>query len=64
MIQRKNNIGSVCEFTPETAEEELMLLYGRIKAFEAYLNNYEFIEKDVCAEMLGLKLEKGKENRR
>lgn len=69
MIQRKENLVSemptiknkACqEFTPETAEEELMMIYGRLKAFEAYLNNTEFASREICADMLGLKIAKGK----
>lgn len=69
MIQRKESMinemptikNKECqEFTPETAEEELMMIYGRLKAFEAYLNNTEFASREICAEMLGLTITKGK----
>lgn len=69
MIQRKESMinemptikNKECqEFTPETAEEELMMLYGRLKAFEAYLNNTEFASREICADMLGLTITKGK----
>ena len=69
MIQRKESMinemptikNKECqEFTPETAEEELMMIYGRLKAFEAYLNNTEFASREMCADMLGLTITKGK----
>lgn len=69
MIQRKESMinemptikNKECqEFTPETAEEELMMIYGRLKAFEAYLNNTEFASREICADMLGLTITKGK----
>ena len=69
MIQRKESMinemptikNKECqEFTPETAEEELMMIYGRLKAFEAYLNNTEFASSEICADMLGLRIAEGK----
>ena len=69
MIQRKENLinemptikNKECqEFTPETAEEELMMMYGRLKAFEAFLNNRDYISREMCADMLGLTITKGK----
>lgn len=47
------------DFRAETVSEEYAELVGRLKAFEAYLNteNNALIWKNVCAAMLGIKLE-------
>lgn len=47
------------DFRAETVAEEYAELFGRLKAFEAYLRatSTSLLEKRVCAAMLGLDLE-------
>lgn len=52
----KNILG---ECMPETAEEKLMMLLGRIQALEAYVSTSEYgIDKEIVLRMLGLELSK------
>lgn len=47
------------ECIPKTAEERLMLLLGRLKAFEGYVNATEYsIDKKTVAGMLGFEISK------
>lgn len=54
------------DYIPENANEEYALLVGRLKAFEAWANSvkdYDFT-KDMALKMLGLGLEKSKEEKK
>lgn len=54
------------DYIPENANEEYALLVGRLKVFEAWANSvkdYDFT-KDMAFRMLGLGLEKSKEEKK
>lgn len=49
------------DYVPESAEEELFEIVGRLKAFAAYVNSAEYsISREICADMLGFALKKEK----
>ena len=41
---------------PENGEEELLMMAGRINALEGYLNNSQFVDREVVASIMGFQL--------
>lgn len=50
-------------FTPEDANEELLMLVGRVEAVGAYLSHEKYlVDRKVIANMLGITLQEDKDN--
>ena len=54
-MQKEGNI------IPNNGEEELLMMAGRVNALEGYLNNSQFVDREVVASIMGFQLKSKEE---